>query len=202
MAKVKICGIRSFRDVGIINTLKPDYIGFVFAESKRKVTIEEASSYSKKIIEGIRKVGVFVNHDTEFIRNAVNKCCLDVIQLHGEENHLDYEDIGVEIWKSFRIKKSEDFLEIEKYSGEYFLTDSYVEGSYGGTGKVVDKNIIKTIKGKKHIIAGGLDKNNVSEFIKKFNPYCVDVSSSVETEGKKDFYKTKEFIEEVRKNGK
>jgi len=202
MTKVKICGIKSYEDIAIVNTLKPDYIGFVFAQSKRKVELDQAASYSKKLNEGIGKVGVFVNQNFEFVKDAVKKCSLDVIQLHGDEYYKDYESIGVQIWKSFRIKSIEDFVDIEKYGGRYFLTDSYVKGIRGGSGKTIDENLMKTVKGKKHIIAGGLDKNNVLGFIKKFNPYCVDVSSSVETVGRKDFYKIKEFIEEVRKNGK
>jgi phosphoribosylanthranilate isomerase len=198
MAKIKICGITSAEDVNIINSLSPDYIGFVFAKSKRQLSVAKAKSLSNMVNKDIKKVGVFVNQSIDFIKICIDECGLDVVQLHGDEIYDNFKDLDAEVWKSFRIRGIEDFLSIKSFQGEYFLTDAYVKGIYGGTGTKVDINHMGVIDNKKHILAGGLTTENVKLYLNSFNPYCVDVSSSVEVEGKKDYKKIKEFIEEVR----
>jgi phosphoribosylanthranilate isomerase len=212
MVKVKICGIKSIEEVYMVNKHLPDYIGFVFAESKRKVTIETAAKLSESLAEKIGKVGVFVNEAIDDIIKTVKKVNLDVIQLSGDESceyieklkHIMNEDTlhdKVKVWKSFRIKKNGALAEIEKYNVNAYLLDSYVAGSYGGSGEVFDwEKANKIINKYNIIIAGGLNPSNVKELLSLMNPYMLDVSSGVEGAYGKDENKVRDFIYSVRYN--
>ncbi len=197
--EIKICGIRRDEDIEIINKYKPDYIGFIFAKSKRQVTPKRAAMLSKKLADGIKTVGVFVNADYEEIRNAVKTAGLDVVQLHGDEDDEYIRNLNAdcEVWKAVRVKDGADIPDIGGV--DRILLDKYTEKEYGGSGKAFDWSSVGTINTDKPIIlAGGLSKDNVNNGIKIFNPVCVDVSSSVETDGVKDENKIREFINSVR----
>lgn len=197
--EIKICGIRRREDIEIINKYQPDYIGFVFAKSKRQVTPQQAAKLSEMLTGDTKTVGVFVNASYGDIKNAVDVAGLDVVQLHGDEDeeYIKNLDVGCEIWKAVRVRDGADIPDVK--GADRLLLDKYTEKEYGGSGKTFDWSSVRTVKTDKPIIlAGGLDKNNVNNGIKIFHPVCVDVSSSVETDGFKDEKKIKEFIITVR----
>lgn len=206
--KIKICGIRRSEDIFYLNEYMPDYAGFIFAKSKRQVSIQDVECLVKDLDKRIKKVGVFVNNPKDFILQAVNSCSLDVIQLHGDESPEFVEDIRTEftnkpvsIWKVFRVKDIGSLCGMDKYKVDAFLLDTYTEGSYGGAGMVFNWEI--AIEAKKHgniILAGGLVPDNINEAIQKVIPYAVDTSSGVETEGIKDRTKIKDFVYNTRYN--
>lgn len=204
MTKIKICGLRREEDVDIINSLSPDFAGFILSNGfKRTVAKEDFLKLSKSVNPKIQKVGVFVNEPFESISEyALN---LDVLQLHGDES-FEYakrlkKETGLKIIKAVRAKSPDDIERFNEYPCDCLLIDAYKEGEYGGTGKLADWSVISkaTIK-KPFFAAGGISASNVLDAIKKLSPYGVDVSSSVETNGFKDRLKIKELIEKIRKD--
>lgn len=197
--EIKICGIRREEDIEIINKYKPEYIGFVFAESRRRVSADTAKRLSQLLDGDTKTVGVFVNASKEEVEEAVYTAGLDVVQLHGDEDaeYIKNLDVPCEIWKAVRVRDGADIPEID--GADRILLDKYTDAEYGGSGKTFDWSSVGTLKTKKPIIlAGGLNKDNVMQGINIFNPVCVDVSSAVETDGFKDENKIREFIFKVR----
>jgi phosphoribosylanthranilate isomerase len=209
MYKVKICGIRRQEDVEFVNRYKPDYIGFVFAESKRRVGIETASALGDRLDEGIKKVGVFVNESIENVLKTSLQCGLDIMQLHGDESHEYVEHLrdtvensvipNLEIWKAIRVKDIRSLDQMPLFKVDAFILDAFIESAYGGAGKVFDWNLAAHAKKYGNIfLAGGLDLANIQGALETVEPYGVDVSSGVEIGGYKDEEKIKEFINKVR----
>ncbi len=200
--EVKICGIRRIEDIEAVNKYKPDYIGFIFANSRRYIKPEDAAYLRSKLIGGIKTVGVFVNSPVGDIKSIAETVGLDVVQLHGDEDeeYIKSLDTHCEIWKAIRVRDGDDIPDVK--GADRILLDKYTEKEYGGSGKTFDWSSVGTVKTDKPIIlAGGLGKDNVLDGIRIFNPVCVDVSSSVETDGFKDEKKIKEFMDIVR-NGR
>ncbi|MDK2815070.1 MAG: phosphoribosylanthranilate isomerase [Thermoanaerobacter sp.] len=200
MVKVKICGLRRKEDIEYANELKPDYVGFVFAKSKRQVEVEQALYLISFLDKEIKTVGVFVNEPVENVLKIAQTLNLDVLQFHGDETQ-DYVDNfkNFTVWKAIRIKDKEDLEKTKEFRVNSFVFDTLTKKEYGGTGKTFNWEVLKGFELNVPIIlAGGLNENNVEEAIKIVNPYAVDVSSGVETEGYKDFKKMKSFIEKVR----
>lgn len=212
MVNVKICGIRRREDIGYVNKYLPDYIGFIFAESRRKVSNDTVKSLVVNLDKNIRKVGVFVNEKIENVLETAAVCCLNTLQIHGDEKPDYIENLrnelkknklkSVEIWKAVRVKDKESLSEFKNFSADAFLLDAFVEGSYGGAGKAFDwKLALEAKKYGKIILAGGLNCENIMDAIKIVQPYAVDVSSGVETEGWKDEQKVKSFLNAARETG-
>ncbi len=200
MTKIKICGLRRIQDIEYANQLWPDYVGFVFSQSKRMVDKETAKTLVECLDTNIKSVGVFVNEKIETVCEIATFLSLDVVQLHGDENESYVENlrkiIDVEIWKALRIGTPDLITET---NADKILIERFVKGAYGGTGISLDFNSVEKFEFKKPLIlAGGLNISNVEEGIRKIKPYAVDISSGVETNGYKDFEKMKEFIEKVR----
>ena len=184
--EIKICGIRRKEDIDIINKYKPDYIGFIFAKSKREVTPETVAEITKNLDKDIKKVGVFVNATYEKINEAVQAAKLDVVQLHGDENeeYISNLDCKCEIWKAVRVRDGEDIYDVKGV--DRLLLDKYTDKEYGGSGQTFDWHGSGSIKTDKPImLAGGIKTENVIEGINIFKPVGVDISSSVETDGLK-----------------
>ncbi len=185
MAKIKICGLKRLEDIEYVNITKPDYIGFVFAKSKRQIDIETAISLKERLNDDIKAVGVFVNEKIDKILEIENLNIIDVIQLHGDENDEYIKELRsktkLEIIKAYRDSKYAD----------YSLFDNINPGS----GETFDWKIINSKK--KYFLAGGINSSNIKEAL-KLNPYAIDVSSSVETNGVKDFNKIEEIVRIVR----
>ena len=214
MTRIKICGLKRTEDVDYVNQYLPDYAGFVFAGSKRKVTDEQAEELSRKLDERITPVGVFVNEPAEHIVNLVKKGIIRVVQLHGDEDETyilklrellkeadkesDNRKEAIKIIKAVRVQSREQILKAAKLPCDYLLLDTWQKDAYGGCGKQFDKSLIPSELTVPYFLAGGLSAENIQENIKTCHPYAVDVSSAVETDGKKDRKKIQEFIERVR----
>jgi phosphoribosylanthranilate isomerase len=200
MVKIKICGLKRLEDIMIVNKYKPDYVGFVFAGTKRFVTDELAKEMKNNLSKDIKSVGVFVNDTFEHIKYLTDNNIIDVIQLHGDEDS-DYiknirEFTDKPIIKAIRMKDSNSTAEALNLNADYYLLDSYDESMYGGTGKTFDTSLINNISN--FFIAGGLNESNILDIIEKCSPYCVDISSGVETDGFKDETKIKNIINLIR----
>lgn len=201
MTKIKICGLKRMEDIEAVNCYKPEYIGFVFAKSKRQVTIEQAKNLKKALHPEIQAVGVFVNERIDTIKTICEEQVIDVIQLHGDED-ISYikmlrESVAAPIIKAIRVQSKEQILEEMKLPVEYLLCDTYTKDAYGGCGETFSHEHIPD-ELQQYFLAGGLNSENITDIIRQTAPYCVDVSSGVETDGVKDAAKIKTFIHRVR----
>lgn len=200
MPKIKICGLKRLEDIYTVNEYKPDYIGFVFAGKKRCISPELAYELKQHLDKIIKAVGVFVNAEIEFILKLVESVTIDVIQLHGDEDNAYIQELrlktSVPIIKAVRVKSAEDILASEDIECDYLLLDTYADNAYGGTGRAFDWNIIPKIS-KPFFLAGGLTPENIAAAA-NVNPYCLDISSGVETDGFKDKMKIEKAIKIVR----
>ncbi|WP_186575955.1 phosphoribosylanthranilate isomerase [Aquibacillus kalidii] len=198
--QVKICGITSVEAAKQAVASGADYIGFVFAKSKRKIDKDKAAEIASHIPTTIKKVGVFVNEELETIRDIASTVGLDYVQLHGDESPAFCKQIGYPIIKAFQIKEKGDLEKLTEYSCDYFLLDSPAGKYRGGNGEAFDWSLAKgltDLKGKV-ILAGGLHVGNVRQAIAEVGPVGIDVSSGVETDGIKDLQKIAAFIEEAK----
>lgn len=196
MTKIKICGIRRPEDMEYVNELKPEYVGFVFAASKRRVHKDQVFNLIKNLSEDIKKVGVFVDEDPIKVLEIAKELKLEVLQFHGHENQEYINQFkGYEIWKALKINSLESTSEMKNYTCKKFLLDNSIAGS----GESFKWEFVKDkIDGNLIMLAGGLTPENVKQGILQLKPFGVDVSSGVETEGFKDYKKIKEFIRKVR----
>lgn len=187
MAKIKICGLKRDEDIAYVNELKPDYIGFILTSGfRRSIDFETARHLKSQLSSDITAVGVFVNDKIEYINKFLDEKIIDVVQLHGNEGPDFCRKINSTVIKYF---KPDDFDKIDNYDVDYYLFDSGT-----GTGSTFDwSKIPKT--DKPFFLAGGLNKDNIPIAVKSINPYCIDLSSSVETDGAKDYNKIKEIME-------
>ena len=212
MVKIKICGMRREEDIEMANKYKPDYIGFVFADSPRKVTFDQAKELSSQLNEDIVPVGVFVNEHMKLIVDLFKEGIIKIAQLHGDEDE-DYirnlksksmEETGSEIPVinaieindvdngAIAIDYNDKLFEWRDSASDYFILDS---GK--GSGKTFDWDLIdknSEFFENSIFLAGGLNSENLSSAIEEFNPFAVDLSSSVETDGFKDEEKIKDII--------
>lgn len=199
--KVKICGLLNLADVKAVNEVLPDYAGFVFAPSRRMISDEMAKVLRAALDPAIISVGVFVNEDKDKIIRLCESRSIDLIQLHGDENmeYIQYlrKRLPNPIIKAVRVREAQDILNAEDYPSDYLLLDAYHEKEYGGSGTRFDWTVIPKLK-KPFFLAGGINADNVLSAIEGYYPYCIDVSSGVETEGKKDLFKMKELIAKIR----
>lgn len=198
--KVKICGIRDISTALSAVDNGADALGFVFAESKRKINPEAAGEIIRELPGEVLKIGVFVNETKEAIEEIANVSGINVIQLHGDETPEFCSSFSLPVIKALSVGSPDDLSQLDEFSCEYILLDS-PKGKYrGGNGVSFDWSIFnKPMQDKKIILAGGLNPENVGEGIKATNPYMVDVSSGVETEGKKDPKKIKRFIDNAKR---
>ena len=194
MTKVKICGLSTASAVETACRAGADYIGFVFAESRRRVSLEQAQKLAALVPATVQKVGVFVSPSLTELQEAISVANLDLVQIHGDFDEDLLTQIGRPVIRAYQVKGA---LKDVSQQADYLLFDAPLAGS-GQTfdWQVFDKSQIH----QPFFIAGGLNAGNVQEAIQHFAPYAVDVSSGVETDGQKDLEKIKEFIERV-KNG-
>ncbi len=196
MTKIKFCGLSRPCDAVYANEIKPDYVGFVFFErSRRNISFERAQELKKILYPDIKTVGVFVNDEPEKILRFSK--VIDLIQLHGNENEIYIEKlkslIHKPIIKAFQIKDAREIKTALTSPADYIMFDS---GQ--GTGKNFNWDFIKNFS-RDYFLAGGLDADNVAQAIKILNPFAVDVSSGIETDGFKDKIKMSAFAATVRK---
>ncbi len=200
--KIKICGLRSLEDIEKINDLDIDYVGFVFAPSKRQVTPEKAKELMEKLNPAIKTVGVFVNEEIGTVNEIAALCQLDIVQLHGSETPRYCTKISRPVWKALAVGIKKDVQRHSAYpdvSG--ILLDTFIPGVPGGSGETFAWALAKDIPRDRIILAGGLSPANVGHAIDIVRPQVVDVSSGVETDGVKDIDKIKHFIRSVKEHG-
>lgn len=201
---IKICGLRSIQDIEIINRYPIDYAGFIFAPSKRQITLEKAKELRKLLNPKMISVGVFVNEPIEKIALCVQNKVIGMIQLHGDEDERYIyklkEVIQVPIIKAFRIKdyesiKKQKYL-IESPLIDTILLDTWHKASYGGTGETFNWQLLHYIN-RPYILSGGIDSTNIEKAL-SYKPYGVDSCSKVETNGQKDEQKVKQLVDSIR----
>lgn len=198
MTKIKICGLQSEDDISYVNELKPDYIGFVFLQGRRRYISPENAAHLRNLLNpSIQSVGVFVNEPVENVAKLLQNDTIQIAQLHGREDEAYAKELkqlcNKPIIKAFIIKDKKDIQDALTYPADYLLLDNGL-----GTGEAFDWSLIQNIE-KPFFLAGGLTPENVQDAISLTHPYGVDTSSGVETDHKKDYYKIKEFINAVRK---
>ena len=197
MTKIKFCGLKTLDDISFANELRPEYVGFVFApKSKRYVAPAQAQKLRAALNKNILAVGVFVNENISAVAELLNADIIDAAQLHGseDENYIQAlrELTSKPLIKAFRIN---NFIPNYKFQiPNCFLL---IDGG-AGDGKTFDWNLIKNFQ-REYFLAGGLTPENVGDAIRILNPFAVDVSSGIETDGKKDFNKMAAFAKAVRK---
>ncbi|MCU4991742.1 phosphoribosylanthranilate isomerase [Bacillus cereus] len=195
--KVKICGITDMETAKRACEYGTDALGFVFAESKRKINPELAKEIIQELPANVLKVGVFVNESVEVIQKIADECGLTHVQLHGDEDNYQIRKLNIPSIKALGVTSEEDMKNAQTYEVDYILFDSPKEKFYGGNGKKFSWELLGHMPNElrsKTILAGGLNISNIEEAIRTIQPYMVDVSSGVETEGKKDLKKIKQFI--------
>ena len=224
--KVKMCGISNVETIPAIIDAKPDYMGLVFAPSKRQVTVEQAKTlveelYKQNVVgnnseaeqtepvtsldtassETIKTVGVFVNETVENLLKIAEEVKLDVIQLHGDEDEsfiqILKEQSNVEVWKAVQVRSAADAEKWIDSSADMLLFDAYHKDERGGTGEVFDWSALDEFE-RPFMLAGGIDSTNVARAIRTVRPYGIDISSGIETNGVKDDEKMKAFTKTVR----
>ena len=194
MTKVKICGLSTKEAVKTTVSAGADYIGFVFAPSKRQVTLEQAAELAEIIPANVKKVGVFVSPNRTELLDAIEKVSLDLVQIHGQVVDKLFENLPC---ASIQAVQVDGNGLVPNSQADYLLFDAPVAGS----GQTFDWGQLDTTElAQPFFIAGGLNEDNVARAIQHFSPFAVDVSSGVETDGQKDHEKIRRFIERV-KNG-
>ncbi|WP_413853781.1 phosphoribosylanthranilate isomerase [Candidatus Ruminimicrobium bovinum] len=197
MTKIKICGLFRECDIEYVNEAMPDYIGFVFAKSRRQVTKETAQKLKNKLNKEILSVGVFVNEDMNNIVEICNENIINFIQLHGDEDENYISDLkkvcSKKIIKAIKVKTATDIIRWRNCQADYLMFDAGM-----GQGKTFDWNLLNNFI-RPYFLAGGINENNIESAI-KLNPYCIDVSSGVETNKVKDKNKILTLVRRV-KNG-
>ena len=197
--KIKLCGLTRPCDIEAVNELQPDYIGFVFAKkSRRYVSPEKAKELKAMLAPGIQAVGVFVNEEPAQIVSLLEAGTIDVAQLHGQESETEIRRLREltdhPLIQAFRIDTEQDVERANASTADYVLLDS----GAGGTGTVFDWDLLQAIR-RPYFLAGGLDTENLGTVKAKLNPYGVDVSSGIETDGYKDKEKMTAFVAAARK---
>ena len=194
MTKVKICGLSTKEAVKTTVSAGADYIGFVFAPSKRQVTLDQAAELAKLIPVNVKKVGVFVSPNRTELLEAIEQVGLDLVQVHGQVADDLFENLPC---ASIQAVQVDGEGHVPNSQADYLLFDAPVAGS----GQTFDWGQLDTTElARPFFIAGGLNEDNVARAIQHFSPFAVDVSSGVETDGQKDHEKIRRFIERV-KNG-
>ena len=192
MTKVKICGLSTKEAVKTAVSAGADYIGFVFAPSKRQVTLKQAAELAKLIPSDVKKVGVFVSPSRAELLEAVDKVGLDFVQVHGKVVDKLFENLPC---ASIQAVQVDENGHVPNSQADYLLFDAPVAGS----GQTFDWGQLDTTElAQPFFIAGGLHEDNVARAIQHFSPFAVDVSSGVETDGQKDHEKIRRFIERVK----
>ena len=223
MPKIKMCGISKVETISAIVDAKPDYMGLVFAPSKRQVTVDQAKilvselhkqyanrynrdaeQYSNQTLihqEFIKTVGIFVNETLDNLVTIATEVNLDAVQLHGDEDEAFIQSLkertNVEVWKAVQIRSAADAEAWIDSSADMLLFDAYHKDERGGTGEVFDWSCLDEFE-RPFMLAGGIDSTNVARAIRTVRPYGIDISSGIETEGVKDDEKIKAFTNIVR----
>ena len=198
--KIKICGLKREEDIFYANEVLPDYVGFVFAGNKRRVSFEQAAHLRELLDKRIQTVGVFVDEEPANVQRLLQQGIIDMAQLHGNETEEAIralqESSGKPVLKAVKVTSREDVKRWLPSQADYLLFDS---GQ--GTGKTFDWKLLEDAEhsGRPYFLAGGLNLENMEEALKALHPYCMDVSSGAETDGYKDLEKMRRLTELCRR---
>ena len=200
MTKVKICGLMEPEHVKAAVEAGADAIGFVFADSSRRVTVNEAKELARDIPDNVWKIGVFVDASRKEMERAFQEVPLDFIQFHGHESPDFVELIGLPSIKALSVASAEDVEKVARYKVDYYLFDAPGTVYQGGSGVTFDWGHLRGagISTEQLILAGGLNDENVGEAIRQVNPFMVDVSSGVESNKRKDAALIRAFVRAVK----
>ncbi len=206
MTKIKICGLMHDCDVDFVNEALPDYAGFVFAPTRREISVKDARRFREKLAVGITAVGVFVDKEPEQVAWLLGEGIIQMAQLHGQEDaaYVEWLKIrtGCPVIKALHPERGTSMAlygDYVKAGIDYFLFDSGGAALPGGTGRTFDWELVP--QGNcPFFLAGGLHTGNIAEALRRVSPYGVDISSGVETDGRKDRDKILEIVRRV-KNG-
>lgn len=200
MTKVKICGLLEIEHVKAAVAAGADAIGFVFAPSSRRVSVEEAQQLVKHIPQEVWKIGVFVNETREEMKRIFEAVPLDYIQYHGQENPEFIREMGLPSIKALPVKETADVERATDYDVDYYLFDAPGTIYEGGSGVTFDWTLLHHagVANEQLILAGGLHKDNVGEAVRRVRPFMVDVSSGVEKDKRKSPALIRAFIQAVK----
>ena len=212
MPKLKICGLKRPEDIRYVNQYPPDFAGFVFAKSLRQIRPREAKELRRQLKPGIVPIGVFVNEEIENIVRLVKEGVIDMVQLHGDESAEYVRLLGERleevsssraalshgIIKAVRVASRQDVKKALDFPADFLLFDTYTKGQYGGSGECFNWQLLKGIE-RPFFLAGGLKVENIAGAALEVKPFCLDVSSGAERDGKKDEEKIRRLVETIRK---
>ena len=195
--KIKICGLMDLQNIDAVNIAKPDYIGFVFADSRLKISVSQAYDLRQRLSPDIIAIGVFVNETIDKIASLINSGIINGAQLHGYESEKYIQSLKIltdkPVIKAVSVLKTGDAQKWLDTCADYILLDN----KGGATGKPFDWNLIGNVN-RQFFLAGGLNTKNIRSAIEKVNPYAVDISTGVETNGAKDEEKIITLIRRIR----
>ena len=198
--KLKFCGLTRKQDILAANAARPDYVGFVFADSRRRVSEEQAARLRAQLAPGIQAVGVFVNDEPERIAALVNAGVIDLVQLHGGENRAYLDRLrgmtGAQVLYAVRVGAYADIERVKDYPVEFLLLDASIKGVCGGSGHTFDWSLIGAVE-KPYFLAGGLNESNLPLALRT-GAYALDLSSGIETDSVKDETKMRRVAALVR----
>ncbi|MGE7764346.1 phosphoribosylanthranilate isomerase [Peribacillus sp. NPDC096540] len=191
---VKICGIKTLAAAQTAVTFGADFIGFIFAESSRKVQPEMVCEIARNLPAHVKKVGVFANQTEQEVIGNAEIAGLDYIQLHGNESTSFAERMPLPVIKAFAIQSEKDLESLHDYPADFLLVD--LPKGTSGKGMTLDWDMLRKagLPMEKIFLAGGLTSENVEKAITAVSPFAVDVASGVETNGLKDAAKIRAFI--------
>ena len=199
MVRVKICGISDSATAVVAAEAGADAIGLIFAPSRRRVTAAQAREIAAALPPFVTKVGVFVDEERGRIEESIAACGLGAVQLHGAEPPEFCAGFRVPVVKAIRVKDASSLEQMTAYQVDAFLLDTFDASALGGTGRTFDWTLaIQAARTHRTILSGGMTPVNVVEALTRVVPYGVDVSSGVETDGRKDYAKIRDFIRRVR----
>jgi len=195
--ELKICGLKRLEDIIAVNRHGADYAGFVFFEkSKRYVDPYKANELISLLRADIKPVGVFMDEPLDNVVRIARITGVELVQLHGHESeeYVEYvkRTLDRPVIKAYKASEEGALEKAAQSNADYVMIDSGA-----GSGKKFDWSILKDFK-RAYFLAGGLDPESVGEAIRMLEPFAVDVSSGVETDGIKDEKKIAEFINAVR----
>ncbi len=198
MPKIKLCGLTREEDVLTANRLKPEYVGFVFVPgSRRFVTVDRARELRRLLDSDIAAVGVFLCEPPEKVASLLWEGVIDLPQLHGGEDERYLSRLRTltdrPVLQAFRADTERRLRDAANSTADMVLLDS----GAGGSGVPLDWNTLRAFP-RPFFLAGGLDPNNVADAVASLRPYAVDVSSGIETDGRKDPEKMSAFVAAVR----
>lgn len=199
MSRIKICGLRRPEDIEAVNEAKPDYCGFIVEVSKSRRSIDRQTL--RELVRGLRReivpVGVFVNASKELVAELLEEGTIQMAQLHGQESQEYIRELrkmtDKPLVQAFSIKTKEDVERARQSEADYILLD---QGN-GGTGKTFDWSLVGEV-GRPYFLAGGLGVENLRDAIRELHPWAVDLSSSLEIDGKKDAGRIRQAVDMVR----